>query len=95
LLVVNVDEMVEELVERVASVTSEKVVAALSEIEQRAEPWRLLSLDDVCERLGRSRRTVFGYVKYKGLPTIRLDDGALRFDPDDLREWCRGRRIPE
>lgn len=58
-----------------------------------AEVWRLLSLDDVCERLGRSERQVREWVKTGELACIRLDAGALRFDIDDVQAFARGRRI--
>ena len=44
--------------------------------------------------LGRSERSVHTYVKDRGLPYIRLDGGALAFDPDDVRAWARARRVP-
>jgi len=85
------DELVNELAERVA----EKVIAGIADaLPPQAERWKLLSVDEVCELLGRSRRSVFAYIKFKRLPVVKLDDGSIRIDPDDLRQWCRDRRVP-
>jgi hypothetical protein len=58
------------------------------------DPWHLLDVEAVGAMLGRSKRWVHGAVKERGLPHIRLDGGALAFDPDDVRAWARARRVP-
>ena len=88
-----------DLFSALADLVAERVVAKLEPVLEElrapaAEPWRLWSVADVSERLGRHRSSVFRLVR-EGLPHIRLDDGSLRFDPDDVREWCQQRRIPE
>jgi len=81
-----------ELVKAIA----EQVVAGLADWMPRAEgageEWRLWNLQETARRLGRCERWVrqrkaeIGYVK--------LDDGALAFDPDDVKAFTRARRVP-
>ena len=80
----------EQLAPRVAA---ELVDRASSEhaVNGDSEPWRLLTLKDAAERLGRSERWVRERKEQIGY--VRLDGGALAFDLDDLREFARGRRI--
>ena len=58
-----------------------------------AEPWRLLTLEDACERLGRSGRWVRERVKSGELPVVRLDGGALAFEIADLQAFAAARRV--
>jgi predicted DNA-binding transcriptional regulator AlpA len=91
------DALAAGLVELLADAVAERVLAALQRSQpapSSSEPWRLLDVDGVGEMLGRSRRTVHAYVKDRGLPYIRLDNGALAFDPDDVKAWARARRVP-
>jgi excisionase family DNA binding protein len=92
-------DLLDALVDRVATVIAKKVAAEIANYASAynldaQEPWRLWSVEDVCERLGRSRRSVLRYVKDEGLPVVHLDDGGFRFDPRDVHEWCESRRIP-
>jgi predicted DNA-binding transcriptional regulator AlpA len=88
-------DLLDVLVERISDAVAEKVIAGvIAAMPPPATPWKLLDVHEVAALLGRSRRTVSDYVKYRGLPTVRLDDGSLRFDPRDVQDWCRSRRIP-
>jgi hypothetical protein len=88
-------DLFDALAEGLASRVAEKVLSGIAEaVPAAAETWRLLTVDEVADVLGRSRRSVFSYIKARGLPVIHLDNGSVRVDPDDLRAWCRGRRIP-
>jgi predicted DNA-binding transcriptional regulator AlpA len=88
-------DLFDALADRLADKVAGRVIAGIAEVlPPSAEPWRLLSVDEVAARLGRSRRSVFGYITYAELPVVHLDRGSVRIDPDDLREWCRERRIP-
>lgn len=58
------------------------------------DPWRLWDLRETAKRLGRSERWVRTRVKQGDIPRIRLDGGALMFDPDDVRRFARNRRVP-
>jgi predicted DNA-binding transcriptional regulator AlpA len=90
-------QLINELVALVADALAPKLAEELSRAippPQVAEPWRLVGVVEVAAMLGRSRRWVHGAVKERGLPYIRLDGGALAFDPHDVKEWARGRRVP-
>lgn len=58
-----------------------------------AAPWRLLTLEDACERLGRSGRWVRERVRSGELPVVRLDGGALAFEVADLQAFAAARRV--
>jgi excisionase family DNA binding protein len=86
-----VEGLVDVLVDHVVA----GVAAYLEALERpEAAEWRLLTVREVGARLGRSERWVRQAVKDRGLPHVRLDGGALAFDPDDVRTWADGRRIP-
>jgi predicted DNA-binding transcriptional regulator AlpA len=89
-------DVVTALVEDLADVIAAKVIAVLRETVnvQAAEPWRLLDVGEVAMMLGRSPRWVHGAVKERGLPHVRLDGGALAFDPEAVRRWAEARSIP-
>src|SRR5262249_49006331 len=57
------------------------------------EPWRLLDLEEVAGRLGRSTRWVRERAKRGELPFVRLDGGALAFELEDVRTFVDSRRI--
>ncbi len=88
--------------EIVSLLAAELAPAVANELERRSpkpspacgEPWRLLDVEEVAAILGRSRRWVHGAVKERGLPYLRLDGGALAFDPEDVRAWAQARRVP-
>jgi hypothetical protein len=58
-----------------------------------AESWRLLDVEQVADRLGRSTRWVRERAKRGDLPYIRLDGGAFAFDEADLRAFAHARRV--
>jgi hypothetical protein len=78
-------------------VSLEDVIAAavVDELERRGslppagtsqpevEPWRLLTLDEAAERLGRSPRWV--RQRKEAIGYVRLDGGALAFRLEDLQ----------
>lgn len=83
----DLDAVLDELASRVAErLHSEPVPPAV-------EAWRLLDVQEAAARLGRSTRWVRERVRRGELARVRLDGGALAFDPDDLREFARERRI--
>jgi hypothetical protein len=100
---VNVDlsAFVDELAERVTD-------RVLAELETQGAPaeeeWRLLTVEQVAERLGRSTRWVRqrakGYTDRQSgewipatLPFVQLDGGALAFALEDVQAFARERRI--
>jgi excisionase family DNA binding protein len=50
-------------------------------------PSRLLTLDEVADRLRLSRRTVERMVGAELLPALRVGRRAIRVDPDELEAW--------
>jgi hypothetical protein len=84
------------LVDLLADAVAERVLARLkpTPAPAQAEPWRLLNVDEVAATLGRSKRWVHSAVKERGLPIVRLDGGALAFDPDAVRAWALARQVP-
>src|SRR4051794_8390177 len=81
----------------VAAVAAEVAERVLVELDARApveqEPWRLLKLEEVVQRLGRSERWVRSRVKRGELTVVRLDGGALAFDLEDVKAFARARRV--
>lgn len=86
-------ELLEQLVRGLAEELAPRVAAELAASSGGEEPWRLWTLEDVCARLGRSERTVRAWVKRGQLPHVRLDGGALAFEPDDVRAFAQARRV--
>lgn len=92
-------EVLEQLITAIAEQIAPRVAAALAGHEQaptEIEPWRTIGLPEAAERLGRSERWVRERTKDAAdpLPFLRLGDGSLRFDADDVRAWARRRRVP-
>jgi predicted DNA-binding transcriptional regulator AlpA len=87
------DTLVELVAERVATRVLADI-AAQAPASLAGESWRLLDVDEVADMLGRSPRQVHTYAKERGLPYVRLDGGALAFDPEDVKAWARARRVP-
>jgi excisionase family DNA binding protein len=50
-------------------------------------PRRLLTLDEVAQRLHLSRRTIERMVAAELLPAFRVGPRTIRIDPDELEEW--------
>jgi Helix-turn-helix domain len=87
------DVLLDLVVERlVPSIAAE--LAALPKAEPETEPWRLLTVEDVAARLGRSARWVRDRAKRGDLPFVRLDGGALAFEIEDVRAFAQARRVP-
>jgi excisionase family DNA binding protein len=84
----DVDALLDEFADRVAD---RLAVTDRSTVEP--ERWRLLTVREAAERLGRSERWVRQRVKSGDLATVRLDRGALAFDVDDLRVFAAERRV--
>lgn len=81
------------LLEQFVDEIAERVVARLELRAAVEEPWRLLTLEEAAARLGRSERTVRGWVKAGALHHVRLDGGALAFELEDLRAFAEARRV--
>jgi excisionase family DNA binding protein len=58
-----------------------------------AKDWQLWNIEETAARLGRSQRTVRKWAKDGRLTHVRLDGGALAFDPEDVQNFARARRI--
>jgi excisionase family DNA binding protein len=86
----------EQTVNAIADLIAERVAEQLQSqlAAPPAEAWRLVSVDEIANILGRSKRWVHGAVKERGLPYIRLDGGALAFSIEDVRAWAEARRVP-
>lgn len=90
------DAVVAAVVDRVAAEVAERVRVELDEAlpVTAPEPWRLLTADEVAERLGRSKRWVHQSIRERGLPYVRIDGGALGFELEQVRAWARTRQVP-
>ena len=65
-------------------------------MDERERTTRLLTADDVCERLRVSRPTLYRRVHDGSLRAFRLGDmGPLRFDPADVERLLRPAREDE
>jgi predicted DNA-binding transcriptional regulator AlpA len=88
-------ELPEEAIVGLVETIAERVAVRVLEGEQAeaSKPWRLLTLEEVAARLGRSTRWVRERVKRGDLPRVRLDEGAFAFELEDVRAFARERRI--
>jgi predicted DNA-binding transcriptional regulator AlpA len=50
----------------------------------------LIDVKQLQKELSVSRRTVFELIK-QGLPTVRLSERILRFDPDEVHKWIKSK----
>lgn len=85
-----------ELLEQLVAAIADAVAARLAPecpVRPVEEAWRLLTLEETAERLTRSTRWVRQRAKDGLLPFVRLDGGALAFDPDDVRAFADSRRV--
>jgi excisionase family DNA binding protein len=63
------------------------------EVRNGVKDWELWNIKEAAARLGRSQRTVRKWAKDGRLTHVRLDGGALAFDPEDVQAFARARRI--
>jgi hypothetical protein len=82
-----------EVSQAISAGLRDEVMRLLSSTPHQEE-WRLWNLSETARRLGRSERWVRERVKEGTLPRIRLDGGALMFDPKDVQSFARARRVP-
>lgn len=54
----------------------------------------LLTTRETAKRLHLHPETVLQWVREGKLPAMKLPSGAIRFDPDQLEAWLRGRATP-
>src|SRR5438128_32884 len=90
------DELLAGLVAAIADEVAARLDRVLdaSSTGPDVERWRLLTVDEVAVRLGRSERWVRERAKRGELPFVRLDGGALAFDLEDVRAFVLARRVP-
>lgn len=50
----------------------------------------LVGVQEIAKRLNVSRVTVFELIK-EGMPSIRISERILRFDPDEVMHWIRNK----
>lgn len=75
-------ELIQNLVERIESL--EKTVRE----KQQPQPLEgeLMSVDDVCKMLGKSKSAVYRTVRYQDIPYIRQGN-RLYFDRATIKKW--------
>lgn len=52
-----------------------------------------LSVEELAERLGVSKITVYRWVKDRRIPHVRLPGGDIRFDQQKVENWLENRTI--
>ena len=82
-----------DLVDAIAEAVAARLASQMQQVEA-GEPWRLWDLAETAGRLGRSERWVRERANRGDLPRIKLDGGALAFDPEDVRAFAWARRVP-
>ena len=75
-------ELIQDLVERIEAL--EKTVRE----KQRPQPLEgeLMSVEDVCKLLGKSKSAVYRTVRYRDIPYIRQGN-RLYFDRPTIKKW--------
>jgi len=53
---------------------------------------RLISVDDVSQRLGVKIKTVYGWVHARRIPFVKVGR-LVRFDLIDVNDWLRQRKV--
>jgi hypothetical protein len=83
----------EQLAAAFADELAPRIAAQLAapEAQPEVEPWRLLTLAEAAERLGRSERWVRQHKDAIG--HVRLDGGALAFRLEDLQAFAAERVV--
>lgn len=54
---------------------------------------RLLNMEQVCDRLGCSKWSVYRLIDKREIPFIPLGPRLYRFDPDAINKWLDGRAV--
>ena len=83
----------ESLADDVADAVVARLAADVPSPAALEDGWRLLTLEEAAAMLTRSTRWVRDKTKTGALPFVKLDGGALAFDPDDVRAFARARRV--
>jgi hypothetical protein len=90
------DELIAELVERIAVKVVERMVEIVP--PPNAETWRLLNAKEAGQLLGKSERWVYEACNVDAPSYLRLPyvdvGGVKRFDPESLKRWAQAREIP-
>jgi hypothetical protein len=83
----------EQLTAAFADELAPRIAAQLAgpEAQHEVEPWRLLTLDEASERLGRSPRWLRERKEQIGY--VRLDGGALAFRLEELQAFAAERVV--
>lgn len=81
-IVMTEEELDARIEQRVAA-----VLAKLGPVQQKEN----LTMSDVCELLGVSRKTVGGYIKNDGMPAIPIGKREHRFSRAKVLEWWHAR----
>jgi excisionase family DNA binding protein len=87
------EPLLDLVVERLVPPLTAELATALHQVDTANETWRLLDVDEVAIRLGRSARWVRERAKQGQLPFVRLDGGALAFELEDVHAFARARRV--
>lgn len=75
-----------------AQAAAARLSATVAQIESDIARCRLLSKGQVREALNCSMRSVDKWMKDGSLPVVWLDRRP-RFDPEDVRAFCQGRKL--
>lgn len=55
---------------------------------------QLMSIEDLAEYLGDSKRTIYKYIKEgTGPPHIRINSKNIKFDRADVDEWLESKKV--
>lgn len=55
---------------------------------------QLMSIEDLAEYLGDSKRTIYKYIKEgSGPPHIRITSKNIKFDKADVDKWLESKKI--
>jgi excisionase family DNA binding protein len=54
----------------------------------------LLNESQVADLLGLTARQVLKLARRGELPSVRLPDNEIRFDPEDIFRWVESRKLP-
>ena len=77
-------ELIQNLVERIESL--EKTVREKQQQQPQPLEGELMSVEDVCKLLGKSKSAVYRTVRYRDIPYIRQGN-RLYFDRATIKKW--------